>query len=70
MVIIDEIEDSAFIYIPAHPYTSCATNAEIKVSFKKGIVLGKRQMSKDIARSLGPEADIFNYPTKLTVFES
>jgi hypothetical protein len=69
MVIIDEIEGTAFIYSPAHPYTSRTTNAEIKVSFKKGIVLGKRQMGKDIARSLGPEADIFNYPPKFTASE-
>jgi len=60
LFIIDEIEYPDAVHIAAHPYTSCAADAEIEVYVKQMIIFDNRKISKDIPRGLGPEADIVN----------
>jgi hypothetical protein len=69
MPIIDEIEGSDSTYIPAHLYTSRATDTQVIVSSKQRIIIDNGQVFKDISRSLGFDAYIFYDSLELTVAE-
>jgi hypothetical protein len=69
MPIIDEIECSDSARIAAHPYTSSAADAQIKVFIEQRIIFDNGQVFKDISRSLGFDAYIFYDSLELTVTE-
>jgi hypothetical protein len=69
MPIIDKIKGSDSAHIAAHPYTSSATDAQIKVCVEQRIFFDNGQVFKDISRGLGFDAYIFYDSLELTVTE-